>query len=48
MSGGTPTPASEPVLAGLALVPLGDEDAGTCVDGVCVIPGAAEPGTPRT
>ncbi|WP_258723514.1 hypothetical protein [Cellulomonas sp. NS3] len=35
-----------PVLPGLALVPLGDDDAGACVDGVCAVP-ASEPHPPR-
>lgn len=30
-------------LAGLDLVPLGEDDAGACVDGVCVLPGTAAP-----
>ena len=42
-----PRPAPVPVLPGLALVPLGDEDAGVCVDGVCAVPPAGEARAPH-
>jgi hypothetical protein len=42
-----PSPVPLPVLSGLALVPLGDEDAGVCVDGVCAVPPAREGRAPR-
>lgn len=47
MSDAAPAQRAVPVLAGLALVPLGDDDAGACVDGVCVIPPAGEDLAPR-
>ncbi|MGW6130024.1 hypothetical protein ACWFNE_08360 [Cellulomonas sp. NPDC055163] len=40
-------PVPLPVLAGHALVPLGDDDAGACVDGVCAVPPAGQARAPR-
>lgn len=48
MTGGTPAPRPVPTLAGLALVPLGDDDAGVCVDGVCAVPAPQEPRPSRS
>lgn len=35
-------PAPFALVVGVTLVPLGDDDAGTCTDGVCAVPAAAE------
>jgi hypothetical protein len=35
-TGGAPSPTP---LTGVRLVAIGDDDAGACVDGVCLLPG---------
>lgn len=48
MTDASPAPLPVPVLAGLTLVPLGDDDAGACVDGVCAVPPAGDAPGSRT
>ncbi|NMR20685.1 hypothetical protein [Cellulomonas fimi] len=38
-TGPTPTPVLPGLASLTALETLGDDDAGTCVDGVCAVPG---------